>query len=267
MPKKKAEKTTPAPLWAEGNLPALTIAICALIAAVFASFSSGGIFATGQDVSEHELSVDSPQNILLYIFQHAGYAHLIGNLAVILAAGAILESTLGKKDILILFFGASIFAGALFAALNPGNSIIGASAGAIALLTAAFILHPKKAILGFAVMLGLGYIAIFGINYWVGLQKEQISSQAEELTAVREIAIWNNDAALAQKTGEKLSEKKAALEKIAQGQAISGIPPSFEIHFFSSLFAFAYLLAFRKKEVMQSMGKNWAPAFRRIGIS
>lgn len=265
MPGKKKAKI-PAPQKTAGKLPWLTIAICLALAASFVALSDGGIFASERNIGFYELSIDSPQNIIFYVFQHSGYSHILGNLVVILASGIALEPILRKLDIAALFFGASIFAGALFAVINPDYSIIGASAGAIALLAGAFALSPKKAALNFALAMALSYALISGIGTYVDSQKANLQAEQGALEQQRRSAIENNEPEAAARAGEQIVQRSQTLEKIGQGERLAQTPPNFEIHLFAALFSFAYLLLFRKGEVFRSMRTHWAPLFRLLRI-
>ncbi len=258
--KKDNENTAPRPF------PLATAFLCLSLALSFLAFSSGGIFASEDNISKYQLSVDSSHNIIFYVFQHTGYSHLIGNVAVILAAGAIVERRIGKRDALGVFFGASVFAGAIFALINTDYSIVGASAGGIALLTAAITLDPRKTIVWFALAIAVGYAMIFGMNYYVEAQKQQLTAEAKALGEVKEKALESKDAALVEETERKISERHEALGQISEGERLRETQPSFEIHFFAALFSFAYLIAFRRKEVMESLATHWAPLFRLLRI-
>ena len=68
--KKPGKKSAASQKEAPKNPPWLTIAICLALAASFAALSEGGIFASERSISAYELSVDSPQNIIFYVFNH-----------------------------------------------------------------------------------------------------------------------------------------------------------------------------------------------------
>ncbi|GEM_PF-2484045 len=265
MPSKKPVKKA-IPKNAAKKIPWLTLAICLALAGSFVGLSADGIFASERNVSIYELSIDSPQNIIFYIFQHSGYSHLIGNVAVVLAAGLCLEPILRRRDIAALFFGASVFAGALFAILNPDYSIIGASAGAIALLAGAFALNPKKTALNFALAMVLSYALIFGISTYVDSQKANLHAEQAALEGQRQSAIKSNEPEAAARAEEQIAQRSQTLEKIGQGQRLSQTPPNFEIHLFAAIFSFVYLIIFRKGEVFESMRTHWAPLFRALRI-
>ena len=248
------------------GIPWLTFIISLALAISFTALSTDGILTSSQSIEKYQLSVDSLHNMIFYVFQHSGYSHLVGNIVVILAAGVTVERTLRKSDIMALFFGASVFAGLLFAFLNPKYSIIGASAGGISLLTAAFTLDPKKILIGFALAMAIGYVLIFGIDYQVTAQKSQIQLEAKDLESARQAAIGSNDPELAKDTEGKISERMQALEKINEGEKLRDTQPSFEIHLFASIFAFVYLALFRKSEVFKSLRTKWRPVFRLLRI-
>ncbi|CAG9862276.1 unnamed protein product [Phyllotreta striolata] len=73
---------------------------------------------------------------LTYMFVHAGYQHLVPNLVLQLFLGVPLEIVHRSKRILVVYF-SGVIAGSLTSSIvNPRISLVGASAGVYALLTA-----------------------------------------------------------------------------------------------------------------------------------
>ncbi|MFP4567748.1 MAG: rhomboid family intramembrane serine protease [Candidatus Woesearchaeota archaeon] len=85
-------------------------------------------------------------SILTHGFLHGGVAHLLGNVLFIYVFGRVLESELGsKKFIIIYFFGlffAAIFSSIVNLILGVGVGGIGASGALMALISASIILRP-----------------------------------------------------------------------------------------------------------------------------
>ncbi|MEM9025707.1 MAG: rhomboid family intramembrane serine protease [Verrucomicrobiota bacterium] len=85
--------------------------------------------------------------LFTYAFLHGGLLHIIFNLLLIILIGRQLEHSLGEKQTTYLL-AAGIVAGALaFLAVNfnrPGSYVLGASAGAMALLTTFCLLNYER---------------------------------------------------------------------------------------------------------------------------
>jgi membrane associated rhomboid family serine protease len=92
--------------------------------------------------------------LLSYMFLHAGWLHLAGNLLVLLVFGDNVEDALGHGRFLLLYLAAGVVGGALHGLLVPeaGLPLVGAS-GAIAGVMAAYLLLYPRATL---------FVAAFG---------------------------------------------------------------------------------------------------------
>lgn len=83
-------------------------------------------------------------------FLHAGIWHLLGNMIVIYFFGRSLEEALGKREFLKIYFGSGFSGGIVqicFGLLFGGHfaaAVVGASAGAMGLLTAFALLFPDR---------------------------------------------------------------------------------------------------------------------------
>lgn len=249
------------------GLPYVTASLGLVLVVSFLVLSGFTLFPPEEAVRNLEVSVYKPQNLFFYVFAHTGYSHLIGNLVVILASGMVLEQRLKRKDTIAIFLFSSTFAGLLFAAINNDYSIIGSSAGAIALITAAFALEPKKLAANFVVLMLIGYALIHGINYYVDQQEKQIIAEAAQLEEAKQSAEREENFELTKKAEEQITKKRETLKVIEKGEKLKETPPNFEIHLFAALFSFSYLSLFRKKELLESIEENWQPFFKRIGIN
>lgn len=102
-----------------------------------------------------------PWSIFTYIFMHAGFWHLLGNMLWLFFIGTILEDLTGKKYIWKLFIGGGIF-GALFfmlffqlffAGASPFVShMVGASAGVSAIIIGTAVFVPQYELFLFGVI-------------------------------------------------------------------------------------------------------------------
>ena len=121
--------------------------------------------------------------LLTYQFMHGGLLHLLLNCWVIYMFGREVESALGRKHFLALYFSSGVIGGllqVLGAVLWPshfGGAVVGASAGAFGLIAAFSMLYPDRVLtllLFFVLPISLrartllilsGLIAVFGIVF------------------------------------------------------------------------------------------------------
>lgn len=117
---------------------------------------------------------------LTYMYLHAGWPHLIGNLFVLLTAGPALEDRIGSKVFTITYFAAGFAAAAAHAALALGGVIVdlpavGASGAIFGVLTALAVRYPRARIplpipgLGFGWFLGMRFTAFVILLLHLGL--------------------------------------------------------------------------------------------------
>jgi membrane associated rhomboid family serine protease len=90
--------------------------------------------------------------LLTYQFMHGGLVHLLLNCWVIYMFGREVESALGRKHFLSLYFTSGVFGGllqvlgAVLWSSHFGGSVVGASAGAFGLIAAFSMLYPDRVI-------------------------------------------------------------------------------------------------------------------------
>jgi membrane associated rhomboid family serine protease len=120
---------------------------------------------------------------LTFQFMHGGLWHLLLNCWVIYMFGRDMETTLGGRNLLLLYFGSGVIGGVfqmLAAGLFPaqfGGAVVGASAGAFGLVAAFAVLYPQRPLtllLFFVLPITLrarylllisGLLALFGILF------------------------------------------------------------------------------------------------------
>jgi membrane associated rhomboid family serine protease len=121
--------------------------------------------------------------LLTFQFMHGGLWHLLLNCWVIYMFGRDMETTLGGRNLLLLYFGSGVIGGVfqmLAAGLFPtqfGGAVVGASAGAFGLVAAFAMLYPQRPLtllLFFVLPITLrarylllisGLLALFGILF------------------------------------------------------------------------------------------------------
>lgn len=83
-----------------------------------------------------DLSI-APLNLIRYMFGHAGFMHLFGNMLVLNLIGRQVERELGSIKFLVVYLGCGVVAALGFAVVYPSAVLIGAS-GAISGLLAIY---------------------------------------------------------------------------------------------------------------------------------
>src|SRR3989344_5953580 len=169
------------------KFPIATAAIAISILAFFLILSSMLVFGSSEGIERFKFSFDEVQNIFFYNFAHVDYAHLLVNLAIIIGSGIVIERKLKSKDVVALFFAGSLFSALLFAALDNEYAIVGASAGAVALLTAAVAVDTKKALALTIGLMILATVSIFAINSYIEDSTKSLKAQVQTLENTKEI--------------------------------------------------------------------------------
>ncbi len=112
---------------------------------------------------------EKPYVLLTSIFLHSNKAHLIGNMIFLFILGCILESSVGSRKFLLIYFLSGIFAGIfiIFASslgfMDPGTLVAGSSGAIFGVLTALIIMRPLQMIILFGIVyfvVNLGFIIL-----------------------------------------------------------------------------------------------------------
>ena len=235
------------------KLPKLTIILVLLLVAVHLALSSNLLFPRPEKITELGFSISLPQNILPYNFVHTDYSHLIVNLAIIAAGGIVIESRLGKKDFLALFFAGSAFSAILLVLLDPSYLVIGSSAGATSLVAAAFTVDTKKTILNTVVLVAIAIGVIAAGNFYVGHTSKKLGVEISGLQIAGQIAEDQNNYPLVAQIEKQIETKNAQIGQFDKGiETKNSIPPGFEIHLFAALFGISYCFLFAEKELFRN---------------
>jgi membrane associated rhomboid family serine protease len=109
-------------------------------------FSRNNYFALSVDGIEHGMV----WQLLTFQFMHAGLAHIFFNSWTIFVFGRYLEMELGARRFLSVYFAGGIIGGVaqvvggILWPLHFGTAVVGASAGAMALVTVFAVLYPEQ---------------------------------------------------------------------------------------------------------------------------
>ena len=238
------------------ELPKLTLALAGLIAISYIAFSSRLVFADMSTIKQLGFAVTMPFNIFSFSFVHAGYGHLAANLAMILAAGTIIEARLGKRDLLGLFFLGSAFSALIFTFINREYLLVGASAGAVSLLSAAVAVDPRTAARNILAIAVAAILFVASISIYVELTTHRIESEIRELEATRIAAQQEGDIETLQEAEQQITRKESLKQEIEEGIEVQeSVPVNFEIHVYAAIFGALYLFLFRRDAVKGTANK------------
>lgn len=132
----------------------------------------------GTFVSHYALVPDHIRLVTLvtYMFLHAGWMHIIGNMWFLWVFGSHLENTLGSGRFLFFYLACGVAAGALQSLLNFGSPIetVGAS-GAIAGVMGGFLIfYPRVRVVTLIILVifitTIEIPAAFMLLYWFAIQ-------------------------------------------------------------------------------------------------
>lgn len=114
--------------------------------------------------------------LISYMFLHAGWMHILGNMWFLWVFGSHLENALGSGRFLFFYLACGIAAGLVQSLLNLGSPIptLGAS-GAIAGVMGAFlIIYPRVRVVTLVILIifitTIDIPAAFMLLYWFGIQ-------------------------------------------------------------------------------------------------
>lgn len=119
----------------------MTAVLAVAVLAVYGIELAGGVeqtcLARGFDRSHPTLT-----GAVLSLFLHAGWLHVVGNLAVLLAAGSVVEREIGSARFTLLYFAAGLAGAAMHVAVDP-SVLVGASGSLCGVLAVVAVLRPR----------------------------------------------------------------------------------------------------------------------------
>jgi len=238
----------------------MSMALFILILIFYFSIAGENSFIPAGKILDYAFSLYSPENMFLFIFVHESPYHLLQNIFSLLAYAIILEFALASVDVLLIFLISAIAGAFAYLLFNNNVAILGASTGTMGLAAAAFILSPKKAI--------AATIVVFAFLYFIAtpLVGMYISSQKQDISQDRAVAVKELDVAVKDGNMQKQNEVVREILVIEKRQDqletnetfAETTPTSNGAHAFGALFGIAYLFAFRRQQLHESMKKAHA---------
>ena len=129
---------------------------------------------TFQATLSPELTQVSPwATWITYMFMHAGWMHLIGNMLFLWVFADNVEDAMGHARFLVFYILCGLIAGALHLIINPSSQapLVGASGAISGVLAAYLILFPRVRIFGLAFnVLPISIPVWLALGAWIALQ-------------------------------------------------------------------------------------------------
>ena len=214
-------------------------------------FMSGGThFISAENVLGNSFGTQNPQNIVHHIFTHNEYEHLVFNLAAFALFALLVESAVGGTSLLVIFFASAFSSAIIFALLNPGSAIVGASGGISGLAASAFMLKTKKFFGAVVAMILITFLLLTAANFSLAIGEQSLQEQNTEIRKNIETAVAEGDAVAQEQLSTELAEVKETQSRIGEGKALQEAGVSIPLpHIVGALVGLLYVRAFRKKQL------------------
>ncbi len=232
-----------------------TVIISGIILVFYLYLSNLGFFLQQKTANELAFGFNQWQNILVHIFVHASYEHLIANLFALIIFGIIFEMKTDSKKMLLIFLTAGLLTAPVFLLFESDFVLVGASAAISGIIATAMAVNPKKFLYALIAVIFLSFIFINASkisinNINIGLKEEKIESLQK-----LEKAIESGDKQkeiLIQKKIEKIEKKETEILKGEQfkSETITSPWP----HLMGALFGIIALFIIDKKKIDE--GRN-----------
>jgi membrane associated rhomboid family serine protease len=115
-------------------------------------------------------------SLFSHMFLHGGWAHIIGNMWILMIFGDNVEDRMGHGRYLVFYILCGLAAAALETFLNPDSLVptIGASGAVAGVMGAYFILYPRAKVITFVPIFLFGWFvnipALIYLGFWFGVQ-------------------------------------------------------------------------------------------------
>lgn len=116
--------------------------------------------------------VEARLTLVTAMFLHAGFMHLIGNMAFLWIFGDNVEDAMGHGRFLVFYLLCGIIAGLVHVGMNPTSEVpaIGASGAISGVLGAYLVLHPRARVQTLFIRFLVPLPAIVVLGVWIGFQ-------------------------------------------------------------------------------------------------
>lgn len=239
-----------------------TILLTAILVVSYLVLSQGNLFIERELLLALSFSLGRPLNMLSYMVSHMSLWHLAVNVVSLLLFAAIVEVSLSSRDVFGIFLFSGALTVAIFSLLNPGAELIGASAGVSAIMTSAFVLNVRKAIVYLVIVLVLFLLAFPGINFVVQWQEDVLAQENQELASQLGKAVeTGNQEAVVRITNQKRTVEREISSFEESKELASSVEVDPFLHSYAAALGAVYLLLFRKGKTIALVKKQKLPGF------
>lgn len=247
--------------WPSGSL---FLALLAVFLYVF--LSKGTFYIPDLELGGLAFHLGNPFALVSHLFVHVGVLHLVGNLVPLLAFALLLERTISSFDAVGVFLFSGTLSAIVFALLNPGTALVGASAAIAGLMGALTVLKPQQSLfLLLALPLVVTYLALPGALLLQ--QKEEVNLVAAAQTLQQNVTtlVVQNRTEEARQVNQTLQTVQQQVQITQKGRERERVTPTdIFVHAYGALFGIAYLYLFRRPKLYQNVLayrdiKTWLP--------
>ncbi len=238
------------------------IALTGLLVFSYFAFSQGNLFLGKNMLLSLSFSFSRPLSLVLYMFAHISPWHLAANAVMLGFFAAIVEKSLSSRDVFGIFLLCGILTASLFSYFNPAVALVGASAGTVGLMAAAFVLDLKKTVAVLAFAAGLYLLLFSGISLAIEGKENSLASEAETLERDLNKAIESGDTEMVRIIVVKKDVVQRQIVTLEEGkETASGVDIDPFIHSYAGIFGIAYILLFRRKETLAAVKRQKESGF------
>jgi len=224
--------------------------------------SQGSLFVDKNTLVSLAFSLNQPLNIMSYMLTHMSLWHLAVNVFSLLLFASIVESNLGPGDVLGIFLFSGMTTVALFVLINPGTTLMGASAGVWGLMSSAFVLDARKAFASLGILLALFLLVFPATTVAIEAYREGLNQKNLEYgEQLREAVSSGKEKAIAEASEKKKVVEKEVREFSESKQFASEAEVDPFLHTYAGIMGLAFLAIFRRKRTIEAMKKQKIPLF------
>ncbi|HEX6256073.1 MAG TPA: rhomboid family intramembrane serine protease [Euzebyales bacterium] len=122
-------------------------------------------------------------SVLVAMFLHGGWWHLLGNMLYLLVFGDNVEDRLGRAEFLVFYLACGVVATVMFAAANPTSTmtLVGASGAIAGVLGAYLVMYPTalvRVLIPPFFILPLPAVVVLGIWFVLQIFTDRVAGQA-----------------------------------------------------------------------------------------